>query len=614
MFSHVTRREASHLAIILVTGLLVRAALFNVVGIWGDFGFYIYDSRLILDGGVPFIDFIGRSPLFLYTLAGVLNVVGDEVVATRAFIIFWWFVTALPIYAVGRRLQSHTGGLAAVAVFWLLPFPIAWGMWANTQSMAAFLGLLAVWVYVRGELLAKPSTLAAVGVILGASFLVRRSSIVVLIAFVLWTVYMGIRQREFVTPTASLSAMTAAFVGTLSAMYAAMSGGSPSPFVGLWRTHAVGLVSSSGRGGFALVGESASVTRTVTSGSVPILNDICQLCGVHTAEVFSQTALVSMPALLPALVGVSALLDRLSPGDEENNFVAYLAAVIGALTLYAVYVLVLDGFWLRSISIISGAVGLALVWRVPVPDVLTTRRVQFVWLIVLGFAGGYLYRERLVHVYYFMDLYPFVSILSGISLGALLDHEQMQGSDFQTAKRVGIVVLLLTAAAGSVGAYPVTNTLLHDNDDGWFTMSSVQEFGDDIESRTSPDEQILAGMPTYVADADRQMALNRPRLHYVAAGFGTSGPGERQAERLEKAMQSGDIELVIMSPMTHNLIRYHRGATRAFEQHYCRVETGGLYETREATLYEYDKECPDERQPKVNSMFNETGVTYETAN
>jgi len=140
----VRRREAAQLAGVLLIGLVLRAVLVDWVGIWVDHGFYAYDSRLILEGKRPFVDFLGRSPLWLYLYAAVRSVVGYSPTALRAFVMAGWLITALPVYGLAREIGDHTAALVTVGVFWLLPFGVIYGMWANTMSVAAAFGVTAV--------------------------------------------------------------------------------------------------------------------------------------------------------------------------------------------------------------------------------------------------------------------------------------------------------------------------------------------------------------------------------------------------------------------------------------------------------------------------------------
>lgn len=409
------RHKTGHLIGLLALGILARAVLFNHVGIWGDFGFYVYDARLINEGSTLFVDVIGRSPAFNYTFAWVVATVGHPVPLLRAFISGFWILTALPVYGIARHIRGHRSGLAAASLVLLSPFGLVYGMWANTQSMMAFLATSAVYIAVTRE---GWSWYTLIGVLMGLAFLSRRSVITVVLGLGLWCVYRLTQSSE--NPVDALHrevtnvlGVGVGFVAALFAVYAWMAKADPSLTYRLFETHAVGLITSSGRGGFPLVTEaSPPVTNSVDQGRIPIFNDLCQLCGAWTARTFAKTTLVTIPLVGPLFYYGRDWSDRYFETVHRH----YLGGILGLLTLYALASILLAGYYTRVTTILSLVLFAALAFRYSRIDrsLLYDRAMVLQLLILFGLAAGYLYRNRMIHTYYFMDFVPYLSIVSGV--------------------------------------------------------------------------------------------------------------------------------------------------------------------------------------------------------
>lgn len=404
------RREIGHVAGLLALSVVLRALLFHKVGVWGDAGFYIYDARLILDGQVPYVDFVGRSPLFNYGYAAYASVVGNSMVTLREFIVSFWILAGVPVYLVGRRVRGHAAGLASLAVFALSPFMLVYGYWANTQSLAALLAITAVCVVLYRE--GWPGY-ALAGAALGTGFLARRSVIVVLGAVGLYAVSLGVRDRQAAPMVARGTAAVAGFLAPLAVGYYALAGGDLSLAAKFAEVHGWGLISSSGRGGFPLITDKAPppVTRSVGEHRIPIFHDLCQLCSPWTLRVFVKTTLASVVAVGPLLYYADDWFQRLVP-PQLRWYAGSGALAIGA---YASFKALQAGFTLRVGAVVGLAAFGYLVAETELPpaSVLYGRRVALPLLCCLALAGGYLYRNRIIHTYYFADLMPFVSVVAG---------------------------------------------------------------------------------------------------------------------------------------------------------------------------------------------------------
>lgn len=423
------RVEVAHLLGLLAVAIAVRYVLFPLVGVWGDAGFYTYDAMLINSGQTPFVDFVGRSPLFNYSYAWATSVFGNGMASLRAFIVFWWIIAAFPVYYIGRTIDGHGAGLASVAVLQLSPFMLVYGYWANTQSLAAFAAIVGIallvwrrewWVY------------GVSGMVFGAAFLSRRSVITLMVGIAAWMAYTALKnERNRLVPALKArlfrgSAFLAGFFVVIFAMYAWMANGDIGLTVALADTHAWGLISSSGRGGFPLVTESPapSTQNAIDTGRIPILNDIFQMVGAWTARTFAKTTLVALPAMAPLFVYFRDWSDRFFSERVRD----YTLGILLVLAMYGGVVAVLAGYWLRPLAVFSLVAVAVIVFRFEAirPELLYDRHMVLL-LSTMGFLLlGYLYRNRVLHTYYFSDFMPMLSVVAGVSYAALwrvIGHE-----------------------------------------------------------------------------------------------------------------------------------------------------------------------------------------------
>lgn len=405
------RREWTHLGALIASTLLVRALLFNFVGIWGDAGFYIYDATLINQGLTPYVDFVGRSPLFNYGYASTAQMFGNSMSTLRAFIALWWLLCLFPIYYIARSIYGHRAGLAAGAVMQLTPFMLVYGYWANTQSLAAFCAITGVAALVWREDHVG-YFLAGIGV--GVAFLSRRSAIVILGALGLYALYEYTRHNDSLQTFNNHTAAVVGFSISLAVGYLMISNWQPALALEFAEVHGWGLISSSGRGGFPLLSDAAApdVTNRIEDGRIPIFNDLCQMCGSWTARTFAKTTLVTTPVIGPLFWYFRDWSDRWF-SDRLRD---YTFGILLILAAYAIVTAIGAGFYLRPITALVLVVFGVLAFRSPALDrsLLYHRHMVLMLLCLGGLAAGYLYRNRVLHTYYFSDFFPFLSVVVGV--------------------------------------------------------------------------------------------------------------------------------------------------------------------------------------------------------
>lgn len=587
-----TRREWTHLAILIVAAAIIRVALIPEVGIWRDISFYLYDARMILAGQRPFVDFLGRSPAFIYLYAGVRAVVGQPVLSLRGLIVALWLLTGVPVYDIARQLADHRSGLAAVAVFLFSPFMLSYGMWSNTQSLAALAGATGAAVLVRRQDL---PAVALAGGLFSLAYLSRRSVVVLLFATLLYFGLLGVRTRRWRPLVARTGTLGVVFGAMLLVGYWLTVGGGVDRTLALAEIHTVNLFISSGRGGFPILGVEAPLTQnSIDRGRIPIVNDLCKTCSPWTAQVLAKTLLVGLPGVSVGWVYVRELDAR----ALDERLTPYLYAALAAAGVWAAYLSVQSGHWIRVGALLSLALTALVVYRAdPVPTaLLTDSRSLYVLLIAGGLIAGYLYRDPLLHTYYFADVAPHGAVLAGVLGVAVWRRSAVPW------RRVGAVAIALGMTVSLLAGNPL---LLFTTADGaaadWFTTDNIAEMSADIDARTEAGDVVYSAAPAYLAGTNATTIQNTSRTQIYITRYEDDPPADRIYRPLNRGLESGAVEYVIMDNTTLLTFETNATARSRFLGNYCRVPNQSpAYAEVNAILYRYEPDCPAVRQPQTD--------------
>lgn len=587
------RREVGELAAVFAIAIVLRILLFDQVGVWGDAGFYLYDARLILNGGIPFIDFLGRSPLFNFAYAAVAAIFGNNIVTLRAFIISLWMFTGIPVYLIGREIRGHHVGVISVALFLWSPFAIVYGMWANTMGLAALCATTALYLLVRDD---SWHWFAAAGVLFGLAYLSRRSIIVIIGGAGLYALYLWYKERESRVTVARIGGLVTGFGVAIWGVYFIMASGDPATAYALFEVHTVNLLISYGRGGFPIITvEAPIVTNDVGRNRIPIFNDICQMCGLWTARTLAKTLLITTP-----IIGIFFFYLRdLTDQYFTEHGLEFLLAILGVLAAYAAGVAVISGYPLRVGTILVLIAFGVIAFRAEAIDreILYERETVLLLLVLVGLTTGYLYRNRVLHTYYFMDFLAAVSVVGGIL------YARVWNNTGQVLRVVLVVAIVVGSVTGAMAAYPLTNVLIDDNEAGWFTTDNIEDYEEDINARTAPGDVVFSTSPAHVAQSHARTLNDNPRTHMVAVRYKDYGPAIPLYDSMIQQLDSGQVEYLIYSRTMRQMFTWNETAAEMFKDNYCRVpEADSLYQRTNSYLYRYQPDnCPEEQRPTLES-------------
>jgi len=188
------------LLVILVSGALYLLNIAANYWVGTDEGRLLYDSSLVLQGKVPMVDFVCRSPLLVYIIALSQIVFFASILAGRIVSVISVLISGFLIYMIGKQIHTQKTGLVASFIFVFYPW-VGSFLSVQTQSFQIMWVLLFFYFLISGLKYDKPALLACSGLFLGLSSLVRESSLIFMLTlpFMLYVCCKDIKliAREF---------------------------------------------------------------------------------------------------------------------------------------------------------------------------------------------------------------------------------------------------------------------------------------------------------------------------------------------------------------------------------------------------------------------------------
>lgn len=579
--------HAVHVLGLLVLGVLLKLYVAPDVAVNGDDGLYLYDAKRLLWGDWIMLEYPSRSPAFEYLLAAVIALGDSPIWAARMLMIVLSTGLAASVYLLGRELLGHRGGLVALAFMLLQPFPVMWSLWLKTEVGSALLVVLALTLALRtvDRVRISPAPLLAVGALFGLAWFVRRSIIAVAAAFGLWWLWYRWRHTETAgwRPLAEGTVILGGTVSLIGLGYAVLGRFNPVITWQLFETHGLALFTSGGMGslGYVPLDAARDPVPAVNGG---IVGALCQKCGLNTAVIFGRTMIVTLPVVLVLLVVLRSWFESLG-----NTFRWALPTVLLAESAIAV-------FWLNAVHPNYFYIGLALfvlsvayVWLHDVPDwgTLYDRRLGLLFAVLFALVAGYLYRDRILYVTYFQDLYPYLAVLCAAALIGLYDHADLTRRDLA----VGAMLLIAATSVATASAYPYQPGGVNEGGTFWFDIETVQGLGDDIDARVAPDERVFTAQPLYVIESDRRIAGDLSRKYYLFRAWTQSDQAAIESKRLAAELRSGQVPIAIIDAEGTTVLENSDPVRSAFADCYTPANSTRIERTN-ATLHTYEPDPP----------------------
>ena len=199
------------LGVILVAAFLIRWQL-RVCPLERDEGEYAYIGHLLLEGVAPYgVAGNHKFPGVYLAYATIMALFGETTTAIHIGLLIVNLITAALLFFLGRLLAGNIAGLAAAAA-WVVTSvsPSVFGNAAHLTHfvmLAVVAGLLLLW---RGLETKKSWPLILGGICLGASVIVRQTSLVFVVFGVVFFWLAARRTREGATACAILVAASSA--------------------------------------------------------------------------------------------------------------------------------------------------------------------------------------------------------------------------------------------------------------------------------------------------------------------------------------------------------------------------------------------------------------------
>src|SRR3989339_582247 len=116
LFSNTETRQFAYLlslVFVILLGFAARYYYAHVSGINLDEGIHLYDAKMLVDGFMPFRDYLTREFYYISTLAGMVKIFGAELSTSRLLSVATSSVCALIIFILGSKIFTKKTGLIA---------------------------------------------------------------------------------------------------------------------------------------------------------------------------------------------------------------------------------------------------------------------------------------------------------------------------------------------------------------------------------------------------------------------------------------------------------------------------------------------------------------------
>lgn len=190
------------LLLALAVSLAVRWSFLGERWINPDEGAHLMDAALILRGFIPEVDFGTRQPLYVYALAGVLDVFGSTLTVGRLLPLACSLATGLVIYLLGAELVDRRVGLLSAVVYLLLPLEMLQSVVVKTEAPVTLLVVSSLYAAVAGHRRRRGYLFVVAGILAGLGYYVRETALlvpIVVVAFLLFSVPESERRRSVLT-------------------------------------------------------------------------------------------------------------------------------------------------------------------------------------------------------------------------------------------------------------------------------------------------------------------------------------------------------------------------------------------------------------------------------
>jgi hypothetical protein len=166
------------LATVIVTYMLIRIGYRNIP-LERDEGAYLYMGRLLVEGGVPYVDFFEAKPpgiFYVYALLHILS--GGNLAWMHVLMAIVVAVSTLFLYGLARSWIGNGPALVTVVVFSALSMSIqASGFTLQSEHFVVFFSLAGLYALDRALAMNRPWLALVAGVLFGCSLSIKQNGV-----------------------------------------------------------------------------------------------------------------------------------------------------------------------------------------------------------------------------------------------------------------------------------------------------------------------------------------------------------------------------------------------------------------------------------------------------
>lgn len=197
------------LLIILILAFIIRLYFAQTVWIDPDEGNWVYDSKLIIEGKTPFVDFASRSIVYMYMLIPFIKIFGTTLLAGRLLSVVAEIVSIFFLFKIGEKLYNKKIGIIASLIYALSPYITFYGVLLQSEPLQRTFVIIAMYFLVLAIQKNKNSYYLLNGLFLSIATLVRLSAALffvteLLLLYIILKDYRKTLTKGFVIATGTL--------------------------------------------------------------------------------------------------------------------------------------------------------------------------------------------------------------------------------------------------------------------------------------------------------------------------------------------------------------------------------------------------------------------------
>ncbi|MBD3374382.1 hypothetical protein GF406_05035 [candidate division KSB1 bacterium] len=162
------------LLFLLYSGLVIDERWIDV-----DEGAHLADAQLLLQGQVPYVDYLSRQPFYVVHLGLFVKLLGIHYGSGRWLGLFSALSAGFLIFLIARQLFPKRTSMIAMLLFLAFPLVLLYAPMTKMNFVVTVWNCLAIYLFLRFYKTGTFGSMILVGVVTGFAFYVRASSLAV---------------------------------------------------------------------------------------------------------------------------------------------------------------------------------------------------------------------------------------------------------------------------------------------------------------------------------------------------------------------------------------------------------------------------------------------------